>query len=180
MMVPDVSQLFVFFMLIGANFLAQLFSCNLQNLLVNNMLAKHVLGFMTLVLSVVLVSGDSTATPTSQLAASVFLYVLFLMASRCQRWMLSIVVGLLFALYVMQMYAKQAEKADDEATTERLRLAKIGVTAVILVLLPIGFVMYALTKRQEYGPGWRLSTFVLGIAKCKFNGDGPGAAAVAR
>ena len=40
--------IFIFTLIISGNFLAQLFPCNIQKLLSNNILVKHLFGFLTL------------------------------------------------------------------------------------------------------------------------------------
>ena len=49
--------IFIFFLIISANFLAELFPCRLQYILRNNMVIKHLFGLFSMIFFVVLSSG---------------------------------------------------------------------------------------------------------------------------
>jgi hypothetical protein len=49
--------IFIFILIVSANFLAEIFPCRLQHLLRSNMLVKHIFGLFTMIFFVVLSSG---------------------------------------------------------------------------------------------------------------------------
>jgi hypothetical protein len=173
------NYLIVFYLLIGANYIASLFSCQLQYALKNSMVFKHLLGFMTLYFSVVLVAKDSDQAPVNparKLGEALVLYVLFIMSTRMPIGLFATVASLLFITYYLNgTKAYYAEVKDGHKQQRSNRtvavIENVQQTLKILafVLILIGFILYLGQKSREYKSQWDWGLFMLGTPSCKEN-----------
>ena len=69
--------IFIFILIVSANFLAEVFPCRIQHLLRNNMLVKHMFGLFTMIFFVVLSSNVSDKNIFKIAKTSFLLYILF-------------------------------------------------------------------------------------------------------
>ena len=69
------NTLFIIYLLISCNFLANLFSCNLQQLLSENMYVKHIFGFLTMLFCIIYV--DSNIVKESKYIEGFFMQLFF-------------------------------------------------------------------------------------------------------
>lgn len=74
----DLRALFVLFLLIGVNFLDELYSCRIKDVLRHNVLVKHIVAFLTLHIFVTLTSKDNGDNFTGDWKKSVIVYLMFL------------------------------------------------------------------------------------------------------
>ena len=142
--------LFILYMIISANFLAQTFSCSLQKVLNNNMYVKHIVGFLTLFFFITL---TSTPTPTQntnfdekiffkKIGMSILLYALFICSTRTNNVFFNIFITLLAANFLIKSYT---DSLDPEKFKERIKkLNKIATYCgrLSIVILVIGLVLY--------------------------------------
>lgn len=161
-------MVFVLYLVISSNFLAQLFSCRLQYLLNNSMLAKHILGYMTLLFFIVLASNENY-TATRALADSFLLYFIFLCSTRMSFHSFIVFLFLTAILYIIQLYQTKKDGKDDDTLQRKLETFKKIVQYTMLIVLVAGFLLYWLEKKIEYKNKFSFSTFMLGKPVCKFN-----------
>ena len=76
--------IFIFVLIVSANFLAEIFPCRLQYILRNNMFIKHVFGLFTMIFFVVLSSEWKNKNIFNIVNSSFLLYVLFILITKCQ------------------------------------------------------------------------------------------------
>lgn len=152
-------MVFVLYLVISSNFLAQLFSCRLRHLLDNSMIAKHVAGYMTLLFFVVLSSGMEMS-PTEAILNSLVIYVVFWVSTRMSIEYFVVFIVLAFVLYVMELYQR-------EHSSQRLQDAMTVTQTAMAVVLVVGFVFYMVEKMMEYKKKFRLQTFLLGKPECR-------------
>ena len=75
--------IFIFFLIISANFLAELFPCRLQYILRNNMVIKHLFGLFTMIFFVVLSSGIKNKNILKIMLTAFVLYIIFILITKC-------------------------------------------------------------------------------------------------
>lgn len=170
----EYKALFVLYLIIAANFLAQTFGCKTQYLLNNNMYVKHLIGFFTLFFFVTLLSpvdqsNDSENLYFRKLGISVLLYVLFLLSTRTKGLFFNIFLSLIGFNYILNTYADSLNKDIHKEKIEKIRkIAKIFGRISIAVLV-IGVVFYYQEKKKEYGSSFKLNKFIIGKTECKNN-----------
>lgn len=170
----EYKALFVLYLIIAANFLAQTFGCKTQYLLNNNMYAKHLIGFFTLFFFVILLSPtdpniDSENVYFKKLGISILLYVLFLLSTRTKGLFFNIFLSLIGFNYILNTYADSLNKDIHKEKIEKIRkIAKIFGRLSIVVLV-IGVVFYYQEKKNEYKSDFKIGKFIIGNTDCRNN-----------
>jgi len=178
-------SIFVFILIVSGNYLGELFPCEVQNLFSNNMYAKHILGFLTLMFFV------TTTLPEFKeyniLLFTAGLYVFFLVMSKMDSAVWLFTFGLVGIIYVIHSYQKTLlpeEKKDEGFTSfeeenkekkkntnmvlyNQLDSTKIVLSFVVFFCTIFGTLSYLGEKKIEYGKKFKLSTFFMGIPNCR-------------
>lgn len=162
-------NIFVLYLILSSNFLANLFGCRVQDAFAHEMWLKHLLGFMTLYFFVVLVNEKSEYinTPELQLGFSLICYIIFILSTRMDyKWWVVFIVSLCI-IYILQIY-KDHEKTSDENKRTYSDYQKY-LSYFSGIILIIGFIIYLGKKKVEYKDKFSWFTFLLGKEKCSFN-----------
>ena len=176
-----IDGIFLLFLAISGNFLAETLSCQMQKLLRNNMIAKQLAMFL-LIFFTMDFSDSSLESPGIKLQKTVFVYILFLLLTKMNLKMTIFAITLLSALYVSHIYKKYYEaiisennpndidkqKKEEYAKSISMinNLQKILMTLTDLVLIS-GFLIYLFEKRQEHKKSFNLIKFIFGVKNCK-------------
>lgn len=173
-LVPSVAlPVFAFYLLIACNYVKEIFGCQLQNALDNSILAKHAVAFILLFFLVVLVNPELADTRIPQtFALSVGIYAWFLMTTRTPLWVTFVVLLLLLASYLASIakarYVKDSTKdAAENAAAKKARMLQYVFAYAALGLSVLGFVLYAIEKKREYGSKFDMMKFFSGTLKCR-------------
>lgn len=170
----EYKALFILYLIIAANFIAQTFGCKIQYLLNNNMYVKHLITFFTLFFFIILLSPtdpniDSENIYFKKLGISILLYVLFLLSTRTKGLFFNIFLSLIGINYILNTYAESLNKDKHKEKIEKIRkLAKIFGRLSIIVLV-IGVVIYYQEKKNEYKDDFKISKFIIGNTECRNN-----------
>lgn len=162
-------SIFVLYLIISGNFLANLFGCQTQELMNNNMAMKHLLGFMTMYFFVVLVDSESKLgdTPSVQLLITLVFYVMFMITTRMDyKWWVAFIL-LLSVIYILQVYKDHPKSSEEEQKS--YETAQQVLTYITGAVVLFGFLIYVGRKRSEYGNKFTFSTFMLGKTSCSGN-----------
>jgi hypothetical protein len=173
-----VSTLFILLLIIGGNFLAPLFPCSIQRYFTNNMLPKHVLGFLTLYFFVELLSKNEESTLTGSLKESVGLYIWFLFASKMDKPYFLLLILTLLSMYSLKLYIDQEKNNVNKINTEMIIEKKVeSITNlnkiedllfyIALIITLYGSYSYYTKKNLEYKKDFNLKLFVFGKPSCK-------------
>jgi len=167
--VASPKSIFVLYLIISGNFLANLFGCRTQEAFNTNMWLKHLLGFMTLYFFVVLADSKSklSDSPTQQFGFSILFYLLFLLTTRMDyKWWLAMIIGLA-VVYIMQVY-KEHDKTEEELR-QQLGQYQTYLVYLLSVVLVVGVIVYYGKKKIEYGENFNPLKFLVGNPSCSFN-----------
>lgn len=155
---------FILYLIIGGNYLAQLFPCRLQHLLNVNMFAKNVAGFLTLLFFVV-IAGNQKYSFTEIWIYSIVIYIVFMASTRMSLVPFYFFMTICCAMYVVQLYEVN-HTADDPDKVDVTQL-KLWLTVIAMIVVMMGVVMYILEKKYEYGKHFSYKTFLLGKPVCR-------------
>lgn len=163
-------SIFILYLIISCNFLANLLGCRTQELM-NNMTIKHLLGFMTMYFFVVLADSQSKLgkTPGKQMLNTMLFYLIFVLTTKMDYKMWLALIVILSIIYILQVYkdhpnSSEKDRKDYETIQEYL-------TYISGVLIVLGFFIYLGRKRIEYGDKFEFLTFILGKTTCYGNRD---------
>lgn len=156
--------IFVLYVMVSGNFLANLFSCRAQDALNNSMALKHVLGYMTMLFAVVLVDGKMGMGPHYQIFMTAALYLLFVVTTRMEFKYWVIFIVLLCANYILDVY--QQHDQTTEPVKQQLRKIQHALLYGAVFVMGLGLLVYVGRKRLEYGTSFDPSTFLFGKTTC--------------
>jgi hypothetical protein len=174
------NALFILYLLISCNFLAQLFSCNLQKLLTQSMYAKHFFGFLTMLFCIIFV--DSRIQKESKyfegVVYAILFYIWFWLTTRTQYYVTIAIFTFLLIIYILQLHKNKLDQEENKDTKQISQISTSqNILAVIAFLVTIGgFIQYYYRKTQEYNgvgdnPKWSTKDFILGVTKCRENNN---------
>jgi hypothetical protein len=161
-------NVFILFLVLAGGFLQPLFPCNTTKLFTDSQLVRHLVGFFTLIFFVVVYDTelDEYMPLGTILAASVAIYLWFLVASKMTaNWWLLLIV-LLGALYLIDLY-EQRQKKEDPRIAKTLTTAKSWILGASLFITAIGFLIYVGEKKLDYKSKFDWTTFFLSTPSCK-------------
>ena len=160
--------LFVLYLLVLTNYSAELVSCRLQHQFQSNMLMKHVVGLLIVTFLVVAVAGENADRKIIHIVAfSLGVYLWFLMTARCDMYIVIPVLVLLLVAYTVSLSKSRAEREGEAAKASRFRRIQNWLAGAALVLSVIGFVLYVIEKKREYGASFDIVKFFNGQVKCR-------------
>ena len=168
--------IFIFILIVSANFLAEVFPCRIQHLLRNNMLVKHLFGLFTMIFFVVLSSGVTEKDILKIVESSLLLYILFILISKSQTYtfyLILILLGVAYIINIMKDREKENIKGDEKK--DKLMNEKINnydnimymLYILIIITTIIGVILYMGEKKIEYKNNFNYITFFLGKPSCK-------------
>jgi hypothetical protein len=156
--------IFIIYLIIGGNFMAQLFPCRLQHLLNTNMIAKNVAGFLTLLFFVV-IAGNQQYSFKEIWIYSIVIYIVFMASTRMSLVPFYFFMTICCALYVVQLYeVNNSGKDVDKVDVTEL---KLWLTVIAMIVLIMGVIMYILEKKYEYSKQFSYKEFLLGKPVCR-------------
>ena len=168
-------------LLIAANFLGNLFSCQTQRLLVENQVVRHFVGFMTVYMFVI--SFDSQAEHGKarrlHLPVALGVYGTFVLTTRMRfNWWTAFVVLLLMANALQMIHDDMGDYQSDTnpngwtpAHTWHIRITQIVLLLLAFATIIMGVIGYMWDKRKKYKNQFGLLPFLLGNPTC--NGEQP-------
>jgi len=160
-------SLFLMFLSIAGNFVAQTLSCGSQQVLTNSMFAKSVILFFLIYFTMDF-SSTEVINPIVQLKRSLVLWVFLLFFTKMDIYFTGVSLFLLVSTYIMnnfvQYYKEEEEKNKDKIET--MTKVMTALELVIIVLILVGFFKYFL-KQQKDHKNFSFAKFMLGVKKCK-------------
>lgn len=170
--------IFIFILIISANFLAEIFPCRLQNALRNNMFFKHLFGLFTMIFFVVLSSGIENKNILNIVSSSCLLYILFILITKCQIYAFFIILFFLGITYIINILKQQEMESSKKNATEEDSNKDNDKYAIydniiyvlyilIMVFILLGVVLYMGEKKIEYKKDFDYITFFIGKPVCR-------------
>ena len=159
--------LFALYLLISSNYLGELFTCSLRKHLTNNMVTKHILAIITLYISVIMTTDIDGLK--HKILATVVVYIWFLLTTKCTASYVFIILLIISLTFILNKYIDSLVKKDSknkkkyEKWNANIRKCSFIISIFITI---IGFVLYYIKKKKEYGNLFQLKTFIFGVQKC--------------
>jgi hypothetical protein len=167
-MIVNVSakSVFLLYLLISANFLSQLFPCRTQFDVTQNMSLRHVLGFFTMYVFIVLADSENTLPkdPTKRLQLTVVMYVWFLLSTKLSRDFWRIFIAILAAVFIIQLYKEHEETSIENK--QKMHEIQKWLLSIAVVVTIVGVVVYVGQKKLEYGKDFTYQKFMSGKVMC--------------
>jgi len=159
--------IFIFFLIVSANFLAEVFPCRLQAVLRNNMIVKHIFGIFTMIFFVVLSSGIKNKNILNITKKSFLLYILFILITKCQIYIFYVILFFLGITYILHIIKQEKIEEEDKDEIAIYNNITDGLYILILIFIILGVLLYIGEKKIEYKSNFKYETFFIGKPKCK-------------
>jgi hypothetical protein len=167
-----VKGVFLLFLAISGNFIAELLGCRTQKLLTSNMYVKHSIAFLILFFSLGFLSTESPVNPLTTFVNSLIIYITFLMFTKMDIIFTFLAIGLLMLMYILNMYSNYYEELGKKENDSKLKeksksLTKStniisGMTGLLII---IGFSLYCF-KQSEEKENFSLLKLIFGKVEC--------------
>lgn len=162
-----------FYIIIVVGFLPELLGCRLQQVLHSNMLAKHSLGFLLLIILVVVVNPENADLRFLEIIGiSAAVYLWFLISTRAHYTFAAITLILLLIVYVLDSKKSRSLKNKDDKNVKLIEKIQIIIIITSVIINIIGFSIYIVEKKMEYKNQFKFWKFLIGKPECRnFNPD---------
>jgi len=167
--------IFIFFLIISINFLTETFPCRLQNVLRNNMFVKHMFGLFTMIFFIVLSSKIKNKNILNIVKNSLFLYIIFILITKCDKYFFFIIIVLLGITYIINIMKEQEQEQENEINKEKSSEKEDNIYdnityilyIIIFIFIILGVLLYMGEKKLEYKKNFNYITFFIGNSVCK-------------
>ena len=174
----NIFSVFIFILIVSANFLAEIFPCRLQHFLRNNMFMKHIFGIFTMMFFVVLSTNNKNKNIFKLVFNSFLLYILFVLISKCDVYAFYLILIFLGITYIINILKQdKIENVEKEENNKNKELINKeiqnfdNITTIlyffIIIITTIGVILYMGEKKIEYKKKFSYITFFLGKPACK-------------
>ena len=165
--------IFLFIFIISGNYLGELLGCRLIYLLTENIITKHLLGFLTLFLTLAF-TIDLKTSLWKLFKINVILYIIFILSSKTTKYINYILMILFIISFVVLLYKdrlKQKTTAKLLTKTEEQYLAYIHIynsyiLHILILLIVVGVIIYIGEQKRSYGEDFNYYTFFMGNTNC--------------
>ena len=153
---------------ICTNFVGETLSCHTQEILSQNMFAKHFIVILSVFVAIDSLTFSSKEagyrqSPVETLKMTLLVYLIFIAFTRMHKTSTLIAFAMIMTLYFMDLCIAhyKPDNTDFIATIRNI------IMYSFILNLVIGYVAYSHSKRKEYGKDFSWKSFVFGIPKCE-------------
>jgi len=169
------------YLIISANFTAEVFGCRLQHYLKTSTIAKHIVGLMTMIFFVVGTADWSQEHDFWKYSGfAISYYFIFLLTTRLPFRFLMSVLFLFTIMYYIEIYKNSLLASNKDGLNPLSEVRNMYVFQDIyryqqfflkaaLLLIFIGFVIYFRTHQFEYANKFDIFSFLSANTGCKHN-----------
>lgn len=165
--------LFLFIFIISGNYLGELLGCRLIKLLNESMVIKHILGFLTLFLTLAF-TIDLNTSLLKLFKISFILYIIFILSSKTTEYINYLIIFIFIISFIVQLYKDRLKRKLEMSiinTNEKLHLEYIEkyndyILKLIIGLIIIGLLIYIGEQKRTYNETFNYYTFFIGDVKC--------------
>lgn len=152
------------YFIIAANYVNDMFSCDLRRLLTNSLVAKHV---VLLLGALFWVTESNSSDRFGVLLLEAFvIYMLFVLSTKSKAYLLMPILGLAVVDQLLRLYVKSTPDLV-EKTKRNLDIARMTVQGLCVVTIVGSFVGYLIRQVHDKGTDFNFATFMLGTIKCE-------------
>ena len=163
--------LFILYLVISSNYLGNLFGCKIQDLMTNNFIIKHILGFLTFFFFVTLADSSNSLTMKNKFILSLLIYAIFVLSTKINFKAWVIMILSLGFIYVVEIIKQNYNEEKDNNKIKKKYIEYLEIVAFITAFISLitGFVYYLGEKKIEYKDNFDYLKFFLGNPVCKNN-----------
>lgn len=162
-------SVFAFYMVVLTNFIPEIVGCRMQQLLRNNMLAKHILAMFLLFFLVILINPDTADKKLPYcILLTVGVYAWFILTTRSPFIISVITILILLVVYIVGIKKTRLDSENQKEQARKMQKIQFILLSVALLSSLVGCAIYFIEKRKEYGSSFTASTFLWGTKECRY------------
>ena len=161
-----IEGIFLLFLAVSGNFLAETLPCKIQKLFSNNMIAKWVLIFFLIYFTINFTSKNSTKeekNPIHILGKSLIIWFGFLLLSNTTPVFTILCLSSIIIMYILDNYNNYYDDEDTIKIVEKVQHILIWLTIIFLI---IGFILYFIKQKKDHKKKFNYIKFLFGVNKC--------------
>lgn len=160
--------IFLLLLAISGNFIAETLSCKSQQLLTNNMYAKHFITILILYFTIGFISKDDKPMhPYKTFELCIYIYVFFLIFTKLNIYFTIITFLLIVTIYInftfLDYYRKTNDKPELIKTYETREKYMYNALYTLLI---IGFIINFAKHYKSNKKHWNFFKYIFDIKKC--------------
>ena len=167
--------LFLFYFIISGNYLGELLSCKMTEVLTNNMNFKHLVGFISLFLTLSL-TVDTTTSLLNLFILSIILYIWFILTTKTTKFITMILISLLVIAFIIHIYKERVEyniqknikKQHNKNILKQINQFDTIIIIIFILLTIIGVIIYIGEKKLDFPKQFNWIEFFIGRPLCDF------------
>lgn len=163
--------IFLLFLAVGGNYVAQTFSCKTQELLLENMYAKQAM-VLFIIFFAIGFTDESNTSPFQKVKITIIVWILFLMFTKMNQLFTMVAFCLFTLAYYIQTYIVYYKnlKEDNKNKEEISSLERVFYTLVTTTIftIVIGFIMYFNSQYADKKANWSTLKFIFGTVNCDY------------
>lgn len=138
---------FLIYLLISCNFLAELFGLRLQELLRENIIFKHIVGFLTLTFLIVFAQPyyQRSGRYLEAFIYSIVLYTWFILTTKTHIYVTLLIIFLFMLLYILQLWKDSLNITQQKEKIKEIESSQIVITIIAFVVTVFGVIQYYYT-----------------------------------
>lgn len=157
-----------FYLIVACNFIKEVVGCQVQNVLNDDIVAKHIVAIMLLFFLVVISSpANADRRIVQNVGITLVIYGWFWLTSRTHLYVTVLVLALLMGSYLFNIAHKRQTEEKDDAAAQFSLAWQNGLAVAALAASVVGSVLYAHAKRVEFGKSFTWSKFLTGNMQCR-------------
>lgn len=161
---PSIIAIIGLYLIISANFLNQLLSNHMQELIRTNIYVKHLLGFTILYFLIILTDDIYLNKPIIEsFTLSIIIYILFILLSRTNLYINIMIIIIIFIIYIIENLIKKKYK--NEKIKNKLRNIEKILSIIAVILILIGNIIFYIEKKKQYKNKFNILKFFVGTIK---------------
>jgi len=154
--------LLVFYLALSGNFLGDLFSKELRTFFENNRISQHMLGYLTMLMSITYVSGIKSIM--FGLILTAILYLWFLLTTKLElKWNIGILLVLLLNLFINK-YSNYLKEQKDPSY-KKYKTISHGLFTITILTTFIGSSFFLLEKKNKFGDKFNIVDYIFKFDK---------------
>jgi len=166
--------LLLLYVIMVSSFLQPLFSCDLQRLFTESIVAKHILGIISTFFLITLTNEDEIRSLPEMFKTTGIIYGMYILSIKSKARFALLMLATLVADQILRVQVgiidkRQAEKVardGDLALKNKLIKVRAALTWVIVALIVGGMLHYYIRARLEFGDQFSTVAFFAGTKKC--------------
>lgn len=166
-MIDLLKGMFLLFLAISGNFIAETLSCKVQKHLSNNMYFKHSI-IIIMIYFVINLTDNTIKHPNENFKVTLYIYISFLIITKMNIYFTLISFILLTCIFIIENYIIYYKK---KKINKYKILEKIQTNLIYMLcgFISIGFSLYFIKQRNDHKKNWNSLKFIFGVVKCDNN-----------